>query len=271
MNDPINQFKDSAHDVRLSKEAYARMRERLVAHMSISPAIVHSPYARFFGALSPFAANLRKPVAALVLVTVIAVGGATTYAAEGSLPGDPLYPLKVKVIEPAQGLLAVTPEAKAAWHASVAATRLSEAAQLAAREKLTPEESAKSEERFSHSLQAARDSIDTLSQDNPQAAAKITAELTASLDEHQTALGALSSTSPNAEEAHALAGHVRKEIDSILSEDGSASSTDATPGSNGTEKKNDAPVPVQGQLNGKHSIRGAPDEGGEGIFGGLDD
>lgn len=75
---------------------------------------------------------------ALSLVLVLTVGTSTTYAAEGALPGDTLYPVKIHVNESVQGALAVSDEAKVLWHATRVERRLAEAEALAAKGRLTP-------------------------------------------------------------------------------------------------------------------------------------
>lgn len=207
MNDPIQKLKMSADEVRLSPEAYGRMRESLAAHIAAHPASVPSPYHRWFS-------HARRPLAASTMMAVLAMGGATAYASKGSLPGDPLYPVKVKVVEPVQGLLAVTPAAKAAWQASVASERLSEAAELAKRHKLTPEETKQSDERFSKSLEAAQASIDSLSENDPEEAVKIRASLSDTLKKHEQTLIAGTATSTDAGTLQ-FAGKVKAEIESL--------------------------------------------------------
>ena len=77
----------------------------------------------------------RFQLAAASLVAVFAIAG-TSYAAEGALPGEPLYAVKIHVNEQIQGALATTPEAKAQWNAQLASRRLEEAEELAAQNKL---------------------------------------------------------------------------------------------------------------------------------------
>lgn len=255
MNDPINEFKRSAQDVRLSWAAFERMRAELVAHMSAHPAAVPSPYARLFA--------LKRPVAALVLIALVGIGGATTYAAHGSLPGDPLYPLKVKVIEPVQGLLAVTPEAKAAFQASIANERLAEAAQLAAKEKLTPEQSASSEQDFNASFRAAQAAVHALAAHDPEAAAHIEDSLTESIKNHQQTLDAagLSASTTNAKAAHQFSVHVKAEIDS--EDEASASTTEQESSEAHGKGKVDVTVPSPAGI--LHSAPGGEGEN-EGLF-----
>lgn len=214
--EPIKHITDSAQDIRLSGEASSRIRARLLTHMRenpVQPMLVHSPYQRLF-IRSPFMALLRKPVAVLMVLVLVSLGGASTYAAAGALPGEPLYAVKVKVLEPVKGFLAITSEAKAELNASLAVTRVKEVEALAAKEQLTPEQGIQSQNGFDHSLGKARATIEKLSQDNPKAAAKLEEALTASLDAHEVTLTAFGgvATSTNATEARTFANHIKNKV-----------------------------------------------------------
>jgi hypothetical protein len=76
-------------------------------------------------------------VLASVMIAVI-IGGSAVYASEGSLPGDLLYPIKTKVVEPIEIALAPTSEAKAEIETKFAERRLMEAETLDQVGKLTP-------------------------------------------------------------------------------------------------------------------------------------
>ncbi len=76
-------------------------------------------------------------VLASVIILILA-GGTAVYASEDSLPGDLLYPIKTKVVEPIKVALATTPAAKADVEASLAVERLKEAETLDQKGKLTP-------------------------------------------------------------------------------------------------------------------------------------
>ncbi len=60
----------------------------------------------------------------------MASGGVLTYAAEGALPGDVLYPVKLSVNESVIELLQRTPQKKAQWAARRQERRLTEARRL---------------------------------------------------------------------------------------------------------------------------------------------
>jgi len=85
----------------------------------------------------------RKFVFAMSAVLLVLVSSAgISYAAQSSLPGDLLYPVKTDVTEKIQTVLAPTPAAKAKVNADITAKRLQEAEDLAAKGKLNEKASA---------------------------------------------------------------------------------------------------------------------------------
>lgn len=81
--------------------------------------------------------NNKPMFASLIAAILIAFSGGTAIAAENTVPGDLLYPIKVKVNEEVRLALAVSPEAKAAWDAKRAERRLEEVEKLSEKNKLT--------------------------------------------------------------------------------------------------------------------------------------
>ena len=73
----------------------------------------------------------------VALVLVLMLGSGTSYAAEGALPGDILYPIKKVVNEGVRGALAVSPQAQVAWQTERASRRLAEAEKLVQNNNLT--------------------------------------------------------------------------------------------------------------------------------------
>lgn len=217
--DLIDHLKDSAQGIRLSREASERMRARLTLHMREHPIAaqpVDSPYHRF-SIRSPFLSWLRRPVAALMFILLVGFGGASTYAAAGALPGEPLYAVKLKVIEPVKGLLAITPEAKAEMKASIAVTRVKEVEALAVKNTFTPEKGVNVKEGFDTSFGEARARIQMLKNENPAAAQKLEESLVASLDDREAALRSFATTtattsSATAEEVSSFVKHMKNRV-----------------------------------------------------------
>ena len=214
---------DLAHPsrhIRLTSGAKSRIRERLVAYLLAHPAPAQpilSPYRRFLDRVSPLTSRFPMSVMAGTLILLVTAGGVSTYAAEGALPGAVLYPVKVNVIEPVREFFTTSPEAKAKWKVAVAETRLSEVAQLATQQEVTPAEGIKNQERFDRALAAAQETIVKLSEDNPTASAEIDASLDTTLAIHETVFSTLASTTTFAVDATStrlFARHLKKEIES---------------------------------------------------------
>lgn len=119
----------------MTHDEKSAMRETLVrfvvAHPAIHPAVEHgdsvlSPYS-LFGRMRNF------KTMTLVVFGGIAMGGSVAFAAEGALPGDLLYPVKTEVNERVRGMVAFTPQSKAAWEVRLVERRLEEIEKLATR------------------------------------------------------------------------------------------------------------------------------------------
>lgn len=79
----------------------------------------------------------RNKVFALVMVLVLVFStGGVTYASNDALPGDILYPVKVRVVEPILDVVNVSPERKVAWSEEKVTRRIKEADALAKEDKL---------------------------------------------------------------------------------------------------------------------------------------
>ncbi len=124
----------------LDEPAKARMRDALDAYVDLHEVQGGVPARRAIP--SPFFSSFsfsRVGSSVLAFVALLLMGGTgAAYAAEGSVPGSPLYPVKVAVIEPVQGALITSAEGQAAWHANLASRRLEEATKLAVADKLDP-------------------------------------------------------------------------------------------------------------------------------------
>lgn len=143
---------DSKDRIRAALSSYAQMH----AVRAVSPA---AP-SLFFSYLP------GRSLYAGALMALVFVGGGAQIAhmAEGAVPGDALYSIKVTVNEPL-ALLIATPEGKAELSARYATRRIDEATELSARGTLTDETADVLAERFSTH-------VDTLAKDTQVLEAK---------------------------------------------------------------------------------------------------
>ena len=123
-----------------------------------------------------FLVFMHKPVA-LALVVILALGGGTAYAAEGALPGDALYPVKVDVFEEVVAAVTISDEARVRWDTRRAERRLEEAAELTFEGRMTVEAEAEIEERFEHFAEAVENRTKRVAEKKgPRVAAALLAE-----------------------------------------------------------------------------------------------
>lgn len=131
---------------------------------------------------------------ALLLLVVMSVGG-TSYAAQGSLPGDFLYPVKISVNEQVQAALAVSPVAKAQVHASLAERRLEEAQQLAVRGTLDATTTMEIQQNLTSHMDIAQTIARNIATTNPAASTQIATQLSSSLAADDAVLASIADRS----------------------------------------------------------------------------
>ncbi len=161
---PFNTFRTLKRIV-LSSELKERMRADLSAYADLHaiqnmPARVpvRSPYV-----FSSFMARSRSLYAgALALVLMVAGGTQASFAAEGSVPGDILYPLKVAVSEPLSFVLTPSAEGRAGLAAQFASRRVDEAAALSSVGKLDEKTADELATRFDVHVDVLAQETDTL-------------------------------------------------------------------------------------------------------------
>ena len=141
MNDLEQHLKKQTENIRMTRDEKTAMRFRIEQEM-----LAPSPYLWMFA---------PRSLAMLGVALLIVLSTGTTYAAEGSLPGAPLYPVKTNIIEPIKVALASSVEAKAQANANIAATRVKEAQTLAAQGNLTPEVVQEISENYNKHAEAA--------------------------------------------------------------------------------------------------------------------
>ncbi len=137
-----------------------------------------------------FYSRYAAPVFAVLLLMVV---GGTSVAAQGALPGDPLYRIKTEVNEKIKGVLAFTPKAKAYVEASFAGRRLEEAERLAVEGRLNERQDSEAVKRFEKHTKELKNHLIKLKTDGEVvAAADIETSFEASLNVHRNLLSELS-------------------------------------------------------------------------------
>ncbi len=181
----LNNLKTESAKLRLTPEEKTAMRASIFGVVSPMAPQPSSYFAFSFQFL-----HTRVMVPALALVLVFG-GASTTAAAQGALPGDFLYPVKISVNEAIKVALATTPVAKAEVSAELAVRRVEEAEVLASRGQLTPEAGEKLAANFEVHADTAATLATELEGQDPDAATDLRTKLDSSLLAHGEILAML--------------------------------------------------------------------------------
>lgn len=133
MRNTIKQLKKSARVVHLDTKERFTMRSNVLRAMKEYPAQVPATGHKYTSILSPYVLMRKmrnlKTMPILIVAGVLA-GGTVSFAAEYTVPGDVLYPVKVHMNEAVRGAVATTPKAKAVWDVELVGRRLEEVEKL---------------------------------------------------------------------------------------------------------------------------------------------
>lgn len=213
MEDDIKKIFDDARKLSLTADEKAAGREMFRAYMAMRPVrdVSADASGRQGMAKKPFGfallASLAKPMSvfALVLALMLSVGG-VSYAAEGALPGDALYPVKVSINEEVRAAAAVSAEERAKWETERAERRLAEAEVLASKGRLNAKGVAAVELSFAKHADKAKAHIAEAEEDEgADAAAELDASFEGALNAHQAILAHLSNAKADGEQTSRLA------------------------------------------------------------------
>lgn len=148
-----------------------------------------------------FMALPQRYGAVAVILIMISGGVGTSYFAEGALPGDFLYNIKVNINEPVAAALQSNLQNHALYEAELASRRLQEAETLAARNRLTPATTAIITSHLAQATTAFNaDSTQfaTSTYGNIAVIASVQSRLDAIFSAHEQVMAALSDTLPMA-------------------------------------------------------------------------
>ena len=187
MHTPKTQLQKQAEKIRMSSAERRNVRERLISYMEYHPLtevskksthdIAKTNWKKFVQAN---VLNYRFRVVGTVFAVVLIAG--IPFAAEQSLPGDTLYPVKVRLNENLRSQLSLTPYQKVAWDTRVVERRIAEARLLASEGKLTQEAQETIEEGVRKHTKAAQKELAALHESDADEAVVAQAVYESALD-----------------------------------------------------------------------------------------
>lgn len=189
MNTIDSRFKKISGQLRLTPEEKARSRRALRSYMAEHPLGEGRVEGLTFVQL--VAVVLRKPLPA-ALILFLFLGSGVSYAAEGAVPGDPLYGVKVGVNEEIRAALAFSSSAKAQWEGRRAERRLEEAEKLSAQGALSADAVESLAARFEVHADAAGKYVARVENDDRDEALAVSTDIEVVLGAHEGILRELS-------------------------------------------------------------------------------
>lgn len=203
--------------ISLSLDEKSACRSVLISHVQKYPA--HTPFLeQIRERKNSFSKNVAHAIRMAVAVTLAALlGGSVSFAAEGALPGDLLYPVKTAVNEELASLLAVSNESEAKLQAELAARRIEEAEKLAEQGRLDLETRASIAEKFhAHAEKSESNAKIVEASENLSAAAGIRSDFESVLQAHTKVLAEIDAKTPEGKaEMNAILDDVRAKLESI--------------------------------------------------------
>lgn len=193
MDDKLNSIFSTARRTALTADEKAMGREMLRSYMAMTPMRTVRE-AKPAKKAMPFRFALfgRAAGVAGLVTTMLASAAGVSYAAEGSLPGDVLYPVKVGINEELRVAFAATEKDKANVEAERAERRLAEAEALAKKGTLNAETRVALETKFKAHAEKAKSRIEKSEAAlDAGGVAEIAAHLEGSLNAHGKIVAAL--------------------------------------------------------------------------------
>lgn len=176
-NDFLKNIGREAKKFQLDPAEKGAVRENIRLFMNANPIspktnLVHSFFNRF------------KPVY-LGLPVLVLLGGSVSFAAENSLPGDFLYPVKTNINENVMRFAAFSPQQKAQVEATLAQRRMNEAGELNAKNELTPEIKSQLSADFKTHISNADEAMDNVPDSDTQFKDDIDTDITDAIQSNQ--------------------------------------------------------------------------------------
>ena len=188
------QFLQNLSHATMTRDEKTRQRTALMAYADNNPVVVAKSAPTFFSIL---ASSTRFPLYASLMSIIVIGGGASTLAAEGSVPGDTFYSIKIHVNEPLMSALSPSTEGQARVSAELAARRVDEVVILASTGRLTEANQQYLDTQFSKEIEKTIIHANNLSKGgNEESADAVKIGLASSLASEAQALGAVRTPVP---------------------------------------------------------------------------
>ena len=180
----------SGEDISLSHDERTKMRGIISEYMAMKP-LRTAPDRDASPSRMPSPVSWLYSPRFIIAALLLSIGGSSagiSSSAESALPGDLLYPIKTRVVEPVQGALAISPMQKTAWAVAVTGERVQEAVTLAAAGRLSSSTQQELQAGFQAHAQEATAGIAELTDRDPAGGAETAVRFQAQIAEYSNML-----------------------------------------------------------------------------------
>jgi len=212
MNSLIEQLKSLRSRVRLEPARAEKVRQNLVHFIEAEEAVRVRETERHTiqRSISTRFTRFRFTTTVSAMLVLAVLGASTSFAAQRSLPGELLYPVKVGVNEQIVGLLQFSSQTKAHYEVELVDERLKEAVSLSVQGKLDATTTREIEARLETNISKTERSIDSLrTRGDTQTAADVASDFESVLRVGSAVLG-------EAGKREDRAGSLKGRVDAVL-------------------------------------------------------
>ncbi len=194
----------------LKKKDKELMRSQVVAFMKQHPRENNVPVRASF---SWFGFKVNKPILQYASMASVAVllFGYVAYAAQGSLPGDPLYSVKVGVNEKVAGFFLASDKSKAQYEVQLAKMRLEEIEKVAVEGKSNEKTDLQVTSLLNDNIENVKKYSDHIKSKDEVDALEINSDLEASLNAHSQVLNKLENVKKILSDVNDKTNKIKKE------------------------------------------------------------
>ena len=179
----------------LNKDEKKQAKSEIIQHMEDNP-VRNDGESRHIlqkqsGLVGLFNSFLTKKAmtGTIVAAAMVLFGGGTSFAAEGALPGDTLYPVKTSVNEEVVSMVKVSNKSQAKWDIRRSERRLEEIEKLAADGEISEEAKAEAKTRLESHIKDVKKNIEEMEKEgDSESSFEIASGLETSLKAHQRVL-----------------------------------------------------------------------------------
>lgn len=210
------QLTDAGKQITMTTDEVALMRDRLERYSDFVRVQEKQPEGTLTFAGEVVSLMPRRMFAGTLVATFLLMTTGISFAAEGAVPGEALYPVKVHVNEEIISALTIGSEAQTEWELERVERRLEEVTTLASRGELTPERSEEVRLQLDSQVARATEAVDGTDETDVVVVAKVSSQLENTLDAHETILVSFAvENDAQSEEVELLASVLRKNAKNV--------------------------------------------------------